>query len=203
MKSLSECELSFQDLNESPRSSRQKQQTFQKIMHELSREPETKRLLLPKILTGIVSLSACFLFGFIIFTETNLNSGASLITSIEGKEIVQMGLAFSKSETSFIPIEEDRQKNFLKIKNDNSRKLVFDMIKNAEISTIKPVFDPSYDLMIKLEGPDILKIKVWEEEGDLYIKELSEDEYYYVSKEKSEDFFKYVNSLYHYIEKPK
>ncbi|QED47300.1 hypothetical protein [Cytobacillus dafuensis] len=203
MKRSSECELSFQDLNEIPRSSRQKQQTFQKIMLEKRRETETKRLLLPKILTGIVSLAACFLFVFIIFTETNLNSGANLKTSIEGKEIVQMGLAFSKSETSFIPVKEERQKNIYIINDDNWSKMVFDMIKNAEKSTIKPVFDPSYDLMLTLEGPEILKIKVWEEEGDLYIKELSEDEYYYVSKEKSEVFFKYVNSLHHNIEKPK
>ncbi|KOP84088.1 hypothetical protein LIS82_22375 [Cytobacillus solani] len=202
MKKLSESELSFQELNEIPRSSRQKQQTFQKIKCEISRESDTKRRVFPKILTGMVSLAACFLFVFIIFTETNLNNRTSLMASIEGKEIVQMGLASSKLGTSFLPGEEENQKNTFIIKDDNWSEIVFEMLKNAEISTIKPITDPSYDLLITLQGPDLLKIKVWEEKGEVYLRELNKDKYYYVPKEKSKVFLEYVHSLNHYITKP-
>ncbi|MFC0416398.1 hypothetical protein ACFFHH_13170 [Cytobacillus solani] len=202
MKKLSESELSFQELNEIPRSSRQKQQTFQKIKCEISRESDTKRRVFPKILTGMVSLAACFLFVFIIFTATNLNNRTSLMASIEGKEIVQMGLASSKLGTSFLPGEEENQKNTFIIKDDNWSEIVFEMLKNAEISKIKPITDPSYDLLITLQGPDLLKIKVWEEKGEVYLRELNKDKYYYVPKEKSKVFLEYVHSLNHYITKP-
>lgn len=202
MKNLSECELAFKELNEIPRSSRQKQQTFQKIMSEISRNHDTKRQYLPKFLTCIVSLAACFLFVFIIFTSTNLNNNASLITSMEGKEIIQMGLASSQSETSFIPVEGERQKNTFLINDDKWGKMVSEMIKNAQISTIKPVSNPSYDLLLTLKGTEIIKIKVWEEERKVYLKELNEDAYYYVPKEKSGVFFEYINSLHNYIESP-
>lgn len=202
MKNSSECELAFKELNDIPRSSRQKQQTFQKIMCEISRNHDTKRQYLPKFLTCMVSLAACFLFVFIVFTSTNHNNNASLISSMEGKEIIQMGLASSQSETSFIPVEGERQKNTFVINDDKWGKMVSDMIKNAQISTIKPVSDPSYDLVLTLKGPEIIKIKVWEEEGKVYLKKLSEDAYYYVPKEKSGIFFEYIYSLHDYMEYP-
>lgn len=203
MKKLSESELSFQELNDIPRSSRQKQQTFQRMMSEISRESDNKRRVLPKVLTGMVSLAACFLFVFIIISETKLNNGTDLLSSIDGKEIVQMGLATSKLETSFLPGEEENQKDTFIIDDDNGSKIVFEMLKSAEISTIKPVTDPSYDLLITLTGPEILKIKVWEEEGEVYLKELNKDKYYYVPEEKSKVFFEYASSLPHYIKKPR
>jgi hypothetical protein len=200
MKNLSECELPFHELNDIPRSSRQKQQTFQKVICEISRESETKRQVFPKILTYMFSLAACFLFVFIIFTETDLTNSTSLLSNIEGKEIVKMGIAPSKLKTSFLPIEEDTQKNSFVINDDNWSQMVFEMLQNAEISTIKPATDPAYDLLITLNGPEILKIKVWEEEGEVYLKELGEDEYHHVPMEKGKVFIKYVNSLNHYIE---
>ncbi|WP_057767730.1 hypothetical protein [Cytobacillus praedii] len=203
MKKLSESELSFQELNDIPRSSRQKQQTFQRMMSEISRKSDNKRRVLPKVLTGMVSLAACFLFVFIIFSETELNNGTDILSSIDGKEIVQMGLATSKLETSFLPGEEENQKDTFIIDDDNGSKIVFEMLKSAEISTFKPVTDPSYDLLITLTGPEILKIKVWEEEGEVYLKELNKDKYYYVPEEKSNVFFEYASSLPHYIKKPR
>ena len=200
MKNLSECELPFHELNDIPRSSRQKQQTFQKVICEISRESETKRQVFPKILTYMFSLAACFLFVFIIFTETDLTNSTSLLSNIEGKEIVKMGIAPSKLKTSFLPIEEDTQKNSFVINDDNWSQMVFEMLQNAEISTIKPATDPAYDLLITLNGPEILKIKVWEEEGEVYLKELGEDEYHHIKKKKGKVFIKYVNSLNHYIE---
>lgn len=195
MKKLSECELSFRDLNQIPRSSRQKQQTFHKIMHEVSGETDTRRPLLPKMLTAMASLAACFLFVFIIWTETNYDGSTHLRASIEGKEIVQMGLASSNSENSFIPINEEFQKNIYMINDDDWNTTLNEMIKNAEMSTYKPVSAPLYDLLITLKSQELLKIKVWVEEGQVYYKELDGEEYYVVPKSKNEEIMELVKPL--------
>lgn len=195
MKKLSECELPFQDLNEIPRSSRKKQQTFHKIMHDVSTKTETKRTLIPNILTVVVSLAACFLFAFIIFTETNNSGSTNIMTSIEGKEITEMGLALSKSKTTFVPIEEVNKKNIFIISDENWNKAMYEMIRYAEIGRDKPMFAPTYDLLITLGGHESLKIKVWIEEEGLYFKDLGKEEYYYVSKEKSEEIKEFMKSL--------
>ncbi|MFO1445635.1 hypothetical protein KDN24_21040 [Bacillus sp. Bva_UNVM-123] len=195
MKKLSNLEQLFHDLNDIPRTRQQKQFSFNKIMYALHKDGNKKRNLLPKFLTFSFSIAACFLFLFIIYFETEIFKSDQLSASLDGKEITQMWLTPSKSANSFIPNKEERQQNIITMNDKSVNEIISNMIKNANSVSSRPISEPKYDLMIALDNDDELKIKVWVEGETLYIKELSDKKYYFISEKNSVAFLENVNIM--------
>ena len=200
MRKLSEYDHSFQELKHIPRSNQQKQLSLLKILDEMSKQTKGTKSLFPQTLTISVSFAACVLFAFIFLHQTDLIQTASMINTIENNSIVQMTLSTSKSKHTFTQKEGGNQKDIYFIEDDDWNYTFNTLIKNAQTVPYEPQTVPLYDLLITLENHDTIKIKVWSEDGLVFLKELKQEEVYLLSRENSGVFIDKVNSIHENVE---
>ncbi|MEH7392797.1 hypothetical protein [Bacillus sp. JJ1474] len=202
MRKLSEYDHSFQELKHIPRSNQQKQLSLLKILDEMNKQTKGTKNLFPQILTISVSFAACVLFAFIFLHQSDLIQTSSMINTIENNSIIQMTLSPAKSKHTFTQKEGGNQKDIYFIEDDDWNHTFNKLIKNAQNVSYEPRTVPLYDLLITLENHETVKIKVWAEEGLVYLKELEQEKFYLLSRDNSTVFINKVNSIHEYVETP-
>ncbi|WNS76931.1 hypothetical protein RRV45_08100 [Bacillus sp. DTU_2020_1000418_1_SI_GHA_SEK_038] len=202
MRKLSEYDHSFQELKHIPRSNQQKQLSLLKILDEMNKQTKGTKNLFPQILTISVSFAACVLFAFIVFHQKDLIQTTSLLNTIENNSITQMTLSPAKSNHTFTQKEGGNQKGIYFIEDDDWNLTFNKFIKNAQNVSYEPQTMPLYDLLLTFKNHETIKIKVWAEDGLVYLKELEQENFYLLSRENSAVFIDKVNSIHEYIETP-
>lgn len=195
MRKLFEGEYSFEELDQIPRSNRQKQLTFIKIMNEVHLQTKKKKAIFPKLLTFSLSLAACIFIVSIISNGMDSMMSSQLIDRLEGEKILAVSITPSKSNITFTPAEEGNKKDLYIMPDEDWNHIFLMYIQNAKISQYEPKSAPLYDLVIAMENQETIKLKVWSEKGNVYLKSSKNNKMYALSTEKSEKFIKYIESI--------
>ncbi|WP_026582273.1 hypothetical protein [Bacillus sp. J33] len=200
MKNSSGFDNSFRELDRIPRSQKQKQESFRKIMNELEERPRERKAFFPRFLTAAVSLAACFLFAFIIYSEDAMTRGSYSPVLIGESSITQTAVAISEAEKIF-SAEGVYSPNIATIQDEKWEEAARNAINSAEPSKVKLTTKPLYDVQFMLKGKEPLKLKIWEEHGEVYVRTMESKELYILSSEESTLFLEYLKAVAESIQK--
>jgi hypothetical protein len=178
MKNSSGFDNYFRELNRIPRPQKQKQESFRKIINEIERKPAMERNLFPRFLTAAAALAACLLFAFIIYSEDYMNRGSN------GADMIEIGNSII-TQTA-ISLSEKAARN---------------AIDSAQPADVVFSSEPLYDVQIMLKGKEPIKLKIWDEQGEVFFSPMASEEVYKVSTEESALFLEYLKAISKSIQK--
>ncbi|MFS0688953.1 hypothetical protein AB1K89_06900 [Sporosarcina sp. 179-K 8C2 HS] len=111
-----------------------------------------------------------------------------LVTYIGGEEVNQTGagveievkeilLAKSKSDKTF---QATSISNSIKIDSDSTfENEVKQLFKHLKLLSTPPTYNtPAFDMTVRQESGNPFKVKIWEYDGDIYIYNIEQDQYY-------------------------
>ncbi|CAM3486208.1 hypothetical protein GCM10009865_31580 [Aeromicrobium ponti] len=202
MKNSSGLDNSFHELNRIPRPQKQKQESFRKIINEIERKPVLERNIFPRFLTAAAALAACVLFAFIIYSEDHMNRGSNGADMIEiGNSIItQTAISLSESEKTFSAERNDSAKSAI-VQDEKWEKAARNAIDSGQPADVVFSSEPLYDVQIMLKGKEPIKLKIWDEQGEVFFSPMASEEVYKVSSEESALFLEYLKAISKSIQK--
>ncbi|MBT2690398.1 hypothetical protein J7I93_19785 [Bacillus sp. ISL-47] len=196
MKNSSGFDNSFSELNRIPRPQKQKQESFRKIINEIERKPAMNRYMFPRFLTAAAALAACVLFAFIIYSEVDMTHGSNSesMAGIGNSIITQTAISLSESEKTFSAERTDSAKSAI-VQDEKWENTVRNAVDSAQPADAVLSSKPLFDVQIMLKGKEPIKLKIWEEDGEVFIRPMASEKMYKVSSEESGLFLQYLKAI--------
>ncbi|GLB60470.1 hypothetical protein [Cytobacillus sp. NCCP-133] len=200
MKNSFGFDNSFRELDYIPRSQRQKRKSFRKIINEAETRQRGKKDILPRLLSAAAVLAACFLFSIIIYSDDYMNRGSNSSAVMGNSVITKTAVSISESEKSF-SAEGPYSPGIATIQDEKWEEAARKAINSAHSVNTALTSKPQYDVQFMLKGKEPLKLKIWEEDGEVIFRTLASEEYYILSSEESNLFLQYLKAVTKSVEK--
>ncbi|MCS0823215.1 hypothetical protein NX029_04480 [Cytobacillus firmus] len=200
MKSSFGFDNSFRELDRIPRSQKQKQDSLQKIWSGIEDRPKRKKNIFPKFLSAAAVMAACIMFAFIIFSEDSTTGGSSSADILGDSFISQTAIALSETENSF-SADGTYSAETATVKDEKWESTARTAINSAMPAEAVIDSKPLYDIQFIMKGKESVKMKVWNERGEVYFKSMDSEIMYAVPSEEGAIFIEYLEAIAHSIQK--
>lgn len=195
MRKSSQMDEPFNELNKIYRSNRQKQQTRHRIFHAIEHSRKKKRHIVPRFLTAIFAISACFLFSYIMIFADDILEDKVAVGSLKAENIEYIVVSPSLSDSAFSAIEYSYTKGQSIIQDPSYSMIVTEMINHAKEEEYVPVSAAKFDIMLVFSENKQLKIKLWEEKEQYFIKTLGSEQVYRLEGDEGKAFINMVRMI--------
>ncbi|MBN8199244.1 MULTISPECIES: hypothetical protein [Bacillaceae] len=200
MKNSFGFDNSFRELDRIPRSQKQKQDSLQKIWSGIEDRPKRKKNIYPRFLSAAAVIAACIMFAFIIFPEDSMTRGSGSAKMLGNSFISQTAIALSETENTF-SAEGTYSAETATVKDEKWENAARNAINSAKPAEAVIDSKPLYDIQFIIKGKDPVKVKVWNEHGEVYFKSMDSEIMYAVPSEEDAIFIEYLEAIAKSIQK--
>ncbi|WP_080846910.1 hypothetical protein [Cytobacillus gottheilii] len=178
----------FNELDKVYRSNVQKQQTRQLVFQAIENRRIKRRHIVPNFLTVIFAISACFLFSYIMIFANDFMENKYGVGSLKAEGIEYIVVSPSMSDAAFAAIEYSYTVGQSIIQDQTYSIIVTDMVNHAKETDYRPETAAKFDIMLVFPENKQLKIKLWEEKEQYYMKTLGNEQLYRLEEHEARKF---------------
>ncbi|PLR71609.1 MULTISPECIES: hypothetical protein [Bacillus] len=193
MKELFEDTISFEKLDDIPRSKMQKDRSFKKIMEaaEPGRLGKKQVRQFPWVKGPLLTAAAFFVAAVYFYSQFSIPDQDSTFAELKELPIADVITAETDSEYSYITNGVNIELNESSYaENPFMKAMIRSMLHESAPTNYTPAEKPSYDALIRFKGGDTLQLKLWNVNEVIYFREESSKEFFKAPDKLSRSIFK-------------
>jgi hypothetical protein len=181
LKELFEDTISFEKLDDIPRSKMEKDRSFKKIMEAAEPRGLEKKQVRPFLgLKGFLLTAAAVFIAAIYFnSQFSIQGADSTFAELKELPISDIITAETDSEYSYITNGVNIELNESSYADNPFMKaMIKSMLKDSAPTNYSPAEKPAYDILIRYNGGDVIQLKVWNVDDIIYFREEGGEEFF-------------------------